>query len=234
MRKDQTPRPAGDRRAKSIQALLAEAAAPRERVVDDHMFAVDRGYPHPATFRLQLFTAPRTRPVAVVTQQVGEGAGLINEGEHYAAAVWQRHCPDEPEPPVWIQRFLHPWGDSYFTAVTFPVEGSYLLGPPARRIRITEAEIAQLVGGPVHADRGAGFRPRPPEPVPQPRYEAAWVVRLPRPAPFRRPVCMPVGTPWRRRLGRQLIPRRRGRTCCWQHQGNWHRVSRTAIVLVRR
>lgn len=107
MTEDQSsPAAGGSRRAELIRALLAEAA-PRERAIDDHMFAVDRRRRHPATFRLQLFTTPHARPVAVVTQQAGEGAGLINEGERYAEAVWQRHCPAEPGPPVWLTDFCH-------------------------------------------------------------------------------------------------------------------------------
>ena len=85
MDEDRVLRQPGDGRAGRIRAFLAEAAAPRELVTDDHMIAVDRGGIHPATFRLQLFTAPGRRPVAVVVQQTGEGAGLINEGEHYVA-----------------------------------------------------------------------------------------------------------------------------------------------------
>ena len=224
----------GSRRAELIQALLAEAAAPRQRVIDDHMFAVARRGLHPATFRLQLFTAPGARPVAVVIQRAGEGAGLINEGERYAEAVWQRHGPAEPGPPLWIERFLLPSRDhDDFTIVTFPVTGPYRLGPPGPRTRITEQEIAQLVGAPVDAGRGSGFRPRPPDPEPEPRYEGAWVVRLPRPEPFRNPRCMPPGAPWWRWAARQIIPRRRGRACCWMHRGSWHRVSRSAIALVR-
>jgi hypothetical protein len=197
------------------------------------MFAVARRGPHPATFRLQLFTAPRTRPVAVVIQRAGEGAGLINEGERYAEAAWQRHCPNEPGPPVWIERFLLPSHDhDEFTTVTFPVTGPYRLGPPTQRIRITEQEIAKLVGTAIDPDRGSGFRPRPPDQDPEPRYEVAWVARLPRPEPFRLPRCMPPGAPWWRWAARQIIPRRRGRACCWMHQGSWHRVSKTAIALV--
>ena len=117
--------------------------------------------------------------------------------------------------------------------MTFPVTGPYRLGPPTRRIRIAEQEIAQLVDAAVDADRGSGFRPRPPDPEPEPRYEVAWVARLPRPEPFRNPQCMPPSAPWWRWAARQIIPRRRGRACCWMHQGSWHRVSRTAIGLVR-
>lgn len=68
--------------------LLAEAAAPRERVIDDHMFTVDRDRRPTAAFRLQLFTAPGTWPVAVVIQRHGEGASVFNAVERYAEAVW--------------------------------------------------------------------------------------------------------------------------------------------------
>jgi hypothetical protein len=44
---------------------------------------------------------------------------------------------------------------------------------------------------------------------------------------------MPTGTPWWRRCGRQLVPRRQGRRCCWYHGGDWHAVSDTAIRLVK-
>jgi hypothetical protein len=39
--------------------------------------------------RVQLFTAPGHRPVAVVTQRAEEGPSLTNWAERYAAAVWQ-------------------------------------------------------------------------------------------------------------------------------------------------
>ncbi len=106
MAEDQEPRQAGDggRRAGLVSVLLAEAAARRERVADDHMFAVDRGRRHPATFRLQLFTAPGARPVAVVIQQApGEGAGLVNEGERYAGALPGCSASWSP-PPAWYTR----------------------------------------------------------------------------------------------------------------------------------
>ncbi len=68
--------------------LLRLHAGPRTRSVDEHMFRVDR-----SSFRLQLFTAPGLRPVAVATQTVGEGASLMNRAERFAEAIWQRHCP---------------------------------------------------------------------------------------------------------------------------------------------
>jgi hypothetical protein len=236
MAEDQEPRQAcdGGRHAGLVSVLLAEAAARRKRVADDHMFAVDRGRRHPATFRLQLFTAPGARPVAVVIQQAGEGSGLVNEGARYAEAVWRRHCPGHAVPPIWIQRLLLPGHENDgFTAVTFPVTGPYELGPPARRARISRQEITQLIGVPVDDGRGEGFQVRPPEPEQQPWYDVSWVVRLPRPSPFRLPACMPRGTTAWRRLIRQVLPRRRGRDCCWMHQGNWQHVSTAAIRFVR-
>ncbi|MEV4708709.1 hypothetical protein [Actinoplanes sp. NPDC049316] len=44
---------------------------------------------------------------------------------------------------------------------------------------------------------------------------------------------MASGVPWWRRLGRQLVPRRGGRGCCWYHGGDWHSVSRLAVRLAR-
>lgn len=50
------------------------------------------------------------------------------------------------------------------------------------------------------------------EPVEETPYTTAWVILLPRPPRLRKaPECMPTSTPWSRRLGRQLIPRRTGR-----------------------
>lgn len=74
------------------QELLAHAVA-RERVLDDHMFAVSAIGLKPATFRLQLFTVPGSRPVAVATQTTSEGTSLYNAAERYAGAVWQRQFP---------------------------------------------------------------------------------------------------------------------------------------------
>ncbi|GAB2841206.1 hypothetical protein GCM10027176_51320 [Actinoallomurus bryophytorum] len=78
-----------------------------------------------------------------------------------------------------------------------------------------------------------GFVPRPLEPTEEIRYCAQFVVRLPRPSPFRQPDCMTIGTPWWRRLCRQIVPRHGGSACCWYHQGDWHTVSKTAIRLMR-
>lgn len=225
----------GNREAR-VTALLAVAAAPRERVLDEHMYTVDRGqHRKPATFRLQLFTAPGARPVAIVIQHLREDGALINERERYAEAVWRQHCPDEAEPPIWVDRLLFPWReDEWFTVVSFPVTGPYQLDEPGGRTRITVPEIARLLGIPPDISRGTGFHPRPSTPEPLPTYSAEWVLRIPRPAPFRNRRCMPPRRPWWRDALRQLAPRNTGRDCCWMHKGNWHQVSKTAITLVRR
>jgi hypothetical protein len=37
---------------------------------------------------------------------LAEGTGLMNGVERLAAAVWERHCPDQDQPPVWVERQL--------------------------------------------------------------------------------------------------------------------------------
>lgn len=228
----------GRRRTSARAPKVLAYAAPRERVVDEHMFAVDDGVGRRGTFRLQLFTAAGARPVAIVTQQFdsgpGEGASLTNAAEHYAAAVWRRYFPDDAEPPIWIQLVLL-GGDSPlegFQAVKFTVTGPHRLERPNWE-PLRPQEVAALVGGEVDPGRGEGYIPAPAEPEAEFFYRVAWVAALPRPEPFREPACMPRGTSWPRRLGRQLLPRRSARSCCWYHGGDWHRVSRAAIRLVR-
>lgn len=65
----------------------------------------------PGTFRLQLFTAEGTRPVAVATQVSGaEGVSLMNGVEKFAGAVWERHGPIQDQPPIWVEGRLRPQG----------------------------------------------------------------------------------------------------------------------------
>ena len=112
--------------------LPNSAAVKRTRVVDDHMFAVSGPFAVLGTFRLQLFTAPGARPVAVATQTSPEGMSLVNAAEEYASAVWQRLCPNEPEPPIWIQRqLLERDSLTYFELVTFSLAPLYALSSPA-------------------------------------------------------------------------------------------------------
>lgn len=86
---------------------LRALAASRQRTVDESMFTA-AGLP--GTFLLQMFTAAGARSVAVATQSPGRGWGLMNGVERYASAVWERHCPDEVVPPVWVERQLWPEG----------------------------------------------------------------------------------------------------------------------------
>jgi hypothetical protein len=48
---------------------------------------------------------------------------------------------------------------------------------------------------------------------------------------LRLPGCMRSGSAWWRRLGRQVLSRRRGRSCCRMDQGSWQDVSSAAIGL---
>lgn len=218
-----------------VHAVL-RLTGPRELLVDDPMFrpGADLG-PRSALFRLQLFAAPGLRSVAVAIQNLEDGPSLINSAERYAAAVWERHCPTEPEPPVWVQRQLWSdrpgWGEKEkWQLVTFAETAPFELRGPQWHT-VTDDQLEQLVGRPVDAGRGAGYVPRPPVPEPEPHFEIWPVSRLGRPAPFREPECMPAGAPrWRRRL-RQALPTRRTRACCWYHGGDWHAATRLALAI---
>lgn len=213
--------------------LLRDHAAPRQRVVDDHMFTVESGFGTPATLRLQVFTAPGRRPVMVATQTTSEGPSLTNAAEGYLSAAWRRHCPDDDQPPIWIQRQILPSGHfDYFQLVTFEQATPYTVARP-HWSNLADDQITRLVGYPVDPARGEGYVARPPAPEPQLRYQIMWVIRLPRPHPFRQDDCMPTGTPWSRRLGRQLIPDHTNRDCCWYHGGNWQSATRAAIAFLR-
>lgn len=191
-----------------------------------------------STCRLQLFTADGVRPVAVVTQVAGEGMGLTNAAEAFAGAAWERHCPGEELPPVWVQRQLWPAGSERpvrFQRVVFAEASRYRPARP-RWSAITPDELEVLVGAPVAADRGAGYVPRAEEPEERLVFEEFAVVRLARPRPFREPGCMPAGVGWWRRWVRQLLPRRGAGTrgCCWYHGGDWHEVASMALEVLKR
>ncbi|MFF9143000.1 hypothetical protein ACF09G_36275 [Streptomyces albogriseolus] len=202
--------------------------------MDEHMFSVLAPSGHSSTCRLQLFTADGVRPVAVVTQAAGEGMGLTNAVEAFAGAVWERYCPDEELPPVWVQRQLDAAGSARLTdfqRARFAEARRYRpLGP--RWSRITPEQLEALVGMPVATDRGDGYVPRPEEPEPQLVFGEFAVVRLARPRPFREPACMPSGVGWRRWVY-QILPRREARSCCWYHGGDWHAVSEMALKVLK-
>jgi hypothetical protein len=145
------------------------------------MFTVTRdGGSRLGTFRLQLFTAPGTRPVAVATQTSDEGGSLTNFAEEYAAEVWRRHLPQEMAPPVWIQLPLlgSPSRPGHFTLVTFGQAHPYELARP-QWCPMSDVDIEQLAGGSVERDRGEGYQPRPGPPEEQPVYRVARVALLP-------------------------------------------------------
>ncbi|MGW2272592.1 hypothetical protein [Streptomyces yangpuensis] len=213
-------------------ADFSTLAAARQRTVDEHMFTAPG---LPGTFRLQLFTAPGARSIAVVTQHAGEGMSLLNGAERFAAAVWERHCPEEDLPPVWVERQLWREGsvqETRFRRVVFAEANRYRLRRP-RWSAITQEQLDALVGGAVETGRGAGYVPRLAEPDPQMLFEEFAVTRLARPRPFREPHCMPAGVPWWRRWLRQVMPQEATRTCCWYHGGDWHRVNAMALQVLR-
>ncbi|WP_331739637.1 hypothetical protein OG613_44165 (plasmid) [Streptomyces sp. NBC_00015] len=217
------------------QDELRALAAPRRLSVDDHMFT-DPALP--GTFRLQLFTAPGARPVAVATQIAGEeGMSLMNGVETFAGAVWEKHCSDQDLPPVWVERQLELQGaleETRFRRVGFAGADRYRPHGPSWSV-ITHEQLQDLVGATVATDRGAGYVPRPAEPEPQLVFAEYAVIRLARPEPFREPACMPAGVPWWRRWTRQVLPHRGdARTCCWYHGGDWHAVNAMALEVLER
>jgi hypothetical protein len=151
------------------------------------MLTVGRDHRPAAAFRLQLFTAPGTRPVAVVIQRHGEGASMFNAAERYAEAVWQRHCPDEDAPPVWIQRFIFPWRDhDPFRIVTYPVRTARP-GNPARQ-RADAGKRTLSSAATTKPDTGTLSVARPcPRPRPWPSVESRRST-APLPPPGRRPL----------------------------------------------
>ena len=231
-----TPVPPGAAPAAVRQPVAAalQLAAIRARTVDDHMFTVSADDGGPASFRLQLFTAPGARPVAVATQTPYEGVSLTNGAERLASVVWERLCRGEELPPLWVQRHLHGEGaaDFYldedeFQLVSFTAASPFRVRGPGWS-SISAEQLGELVGGPVDTGRGSGYVEPEPEEEPQLRFEVMAVSRLTTPPPFD-DECMSAALPWWRRWLRQAVPLHGTRDCCWYHGGDWHQVSRMAI-----
>lgn len=222
--KPEVPEPVGDLR------VLREHAGARSRTVDEHMFTVGR-----SSCRLQLFTGPGLRPVAVATQTDREGASLMNRAERFIEAVWERLCPGEVQPPIFIAHHLRQGEDLRFSHYGFTAIGPHTVArPPTWGPRLRPAELAVLVSGPVDEARGDGYvEPVPPD-EPWMRYAVAALIRLPRPDLEGEPACMPAGTPWRRRLFRQVVPRRSGLSCCSYHRVDWAEASAAAVTALAR
>jgi hypothetical protein len=218
-----------------VHEVLAAHAAARQRTADDHMFTVTACGDRAGTLRLQLFTAPGARPVAVATQYFpGEGDPLGKWAEIYAAEAWRRALPGSAEPPVWISLRLSPEPGAPpepFTLVTFAAGDDYDLHRPQWH-PMTDADVALLTGMPVSRDRGEGYQPWAPEPAPQPDWRVAWTILLPTPRGMNRE-CIRAVPPWWKRLARQVIPRRAPRDCCRYHRVDWHSVSAAAIRVTR-
>ncbi|MGW3311477.1 hypothetical protein ACWDG9_33395 [Streptomyces sp. NPDC001073] len=210
-------------------ADVLRLAASRERTVDDHMFRAGG-----TSFRLQLFTALGQRAVAVATQDLDEAPSLTNRAELCAEAVWQRHCPDQELPPVWIERLLPgAFGrEPEFQLVTFGETEQHQVHDP-HWDAISAEQVVNLVAGPVAEDRGEGYTPPEPEALPEERFEAIGLWRLAQPSPFREE-CLSGGRPWWLRWVRMVFPRHDERSCCWYHSGDWHRVNRLALDALSR
>jgi hypothetical protein len=224
------PAPPGAAASGSCAPRVAEAlrlAAARERTVDDHMFRAGR-----TSFRLQLFTAPGQRAVAVATHAEDESPSLTNEAESCAALVWQQHCPGQELPPVWIQRqFPGAFGEEPdFQLVTFGESEQYQVHQP-RWCTISTEQIVHLVGGPVAEDRGEGYVPPEPEEEPEQRFEVIELRRLAQSHPFRED-CMSNSSS--AASSRSWTDRLLRRSCCWYHSGDWHRVNDMALTVLSR
>ena len=209
-----------------IRELLRGHAGRRSRTVDEHMFAVGD-----STFRLQMFSAPGLRPVAVATQTLHEGTSLVNGAEKFVGAVWRQHCPDEEQPPIFIARLLLEYDDSHFKLHRFVSTRPYSVRSPLWGPRLREAEMSALVGGPVDPTRGAGYIERERPSRYDWRFTVVALADLPRPRLHGEPPCMPstavpAGSPAPRLLKQP--------GCCWYHAGDWTDASEAAIDALTR
>lgn len=203
----------------TVRNLLAVHAGVRKPELDEHMFTVDTGFAVPTTFRLQLFTSPGLRPVAIAIQAANEGRSLTNAAETCASAVWQRLVPECADAPIWIERQVDCLGSAQLELVTFTHVSGYSLAGSSW-VPMTREHLTMLVGQDVEIDRGDGYRARSPEPAPEFEYVVLTISELPTPEPFRERCMSPSNT----------APS--GRDCCWYHHGDWTSVSETAIRLV--
>ncbi len=223
---DETPR------ERLSDRILREHAAPRRRVVDEAMFAPGEPYPR-TTFRVQVFTAPGVRPVALATQEPWyEGCSLINGAERFVAAVWRRYLSQEADPPLWIQHVILESKDDGCRLVDFTVTGRYQLTRPRWSSRLSAQDLQQLVGAPGDIARGP-YQRRARALEPRPVLAPMPVRHLPRPQADADRACRAAGISWWTVQARQLRPRHTGAAhCCWYHGGNWHEVCRQGLVLL--
>lgn len=225
--------PEADECLKVLSDLLTSQSGPRTRAIDEHNFTVPGTF-IPGTFRVQIFTGPGLRPVAVATQTDDEGASLTNASWKYCAAVWRTLLPDQSAPPIWIQRMLLNWidlPDYQLSVLNATGQGYRVTGTCGRPL--TADQAVELVGAPIDPGRGERFAALPePPPTQILSYRVAWVAALPRTSHRHDDLCMTAPDALGRRLLRQLIPRRTTLECCWYHQGDWHAVSALAIHLL--
>ena len=165
------------------------------------MYRYDNGWMS-TTFRLQLFTsAAGLRPVAVATQDSSEdGVSLVNGCEYFVGRVWRDFFPDEPLPPLWVQRII-PEDSNLFGGkklgdwklVDFEVGPDYELTGP-NWSPISQRQLNRLVDDRVDPDRGSGFVPPPPPPAYRTRFTLVPMDQMPQEKPFRES-CMTGAAP---------------------------------------
>lgn len=196
------------------------------RIVDDHDFTIARpdggGW---GSCRVQIFTAPGQQPLVVATQTLPPrgGVALTNAAERFAAAVWQRYIPDSVDPPRWVEHYdrADPDEPPSWHEVSFIVGPGRSLSSPSWQ-GLSGQHLTELVGESVDPGRG-NYNPPPAPPAPRYAFVLVPVLELPRPHPFRQPVCMPSGSGKIARSWRRLRPRTL-RDCCWYHRGDWRTV----------
>ncbi|MEV0649980.1 hypothetical protein AB0I28_32455 [Phytomonospora sp. NPDC050363] len=155
----------------------------------------------------------------------------MNAAERFIEAVWEQHCPDKPEPPIFVANQLEP--DLGIQVYGFETADRYKVGRPRWGPHLSTDELAELVGGPIDPGRGEGMVPWVYPPEGRLVFRVVTVVGLPRADHEGDPPCMPAPTPWWRRVGRQVVPRRVRPECCSYHLGDWRRAAAAAVAALR-
>lgn len=213
--------------------FISTHAGTRGQTLDDHHYRASLHF-GTATFRLQLFTAPNRRPVAVATQAmgVGDGTSLMNAGERIVEHVWHRHFPEDEQPPIWVQNQILGSAPRNLKLVTFSVNSEGQLSKPKWR-GLSLEQLHRLTGNVIDLDRGDVAEAPVDEPEDDYRYEVAEVDDAPPAQPFRVTDCMATGSNRVRRLLWRARPRRLRQGCCWYHGGDWRVVNEAAVRLLQ-
>jgi hypothetical protein len=203
------------------------------------------------TFRLQLFTGPYLKPVAIATQVRGEGLSLVNGAEAVASAVWEQLTPHDPEPPLLVIVLLDDQYHDVRTAhrsldrplfLSFSTADAYAVTGPDW-LPLHPSKVDALVGVHVDLGRGHDYQPTVREVGPQlvQKMAVQKLAGMPPANPFRED-CLAQSAqrlraaPTRHRLRLHpwaRTPHPAPPPCtCWYHEGDWRVVSATAITLL--